>query len=194
MTFYADRADRHALLRERLADGYSIETVARLTGYSSGYVRRMARQHGGTLKLRQSAGLLYMSDVARILGTGETTVRRWVTAELLHTRLIRMEERTRRVTTRRALITFVSTRTHFPRFDPRSITDPALRAIALQAQNAAGGHFRTMTEIGQALGYSPETIRRWVREGRWLGEVVAYGTYWYGWVPIGTDVRTLMEV
>lgn len=186
-------AERRTIILDRLADGQSLAMIARRVGLSRASISMLAQRHGGAHTLRRAAGLLYAVDVARLLGIGERTARRWAAEGLYRTRLQRLDDRVFRVTNRRALLACVRERQHFMRLTVDRIADPVLRAVAQQARATAGGHWATTQEIGAALGYASAYVAEWFGDGRWTGEVVRVGLYWYGWVPDGTTLRELMR-
>lgn len=191
------RRTQQQAVRERalalLAHGQPLPAVAVACGLSIGPLSVIAARAGGVSALRRQAGTLTMIGVGQLLGVNATTALRWADAGLYRVRRRRAGSHRFTSTTRRDLLAFVRDRRSFVRLDPTQIADPLLREVHQQARQDAGGRWLSTAQLADTLGYTPSSLSRAVRDGRWQGEELRVGSYWYGWVATGADMRALLR-
>lgn len=179
-------------VRQCVADGLTIDRIAKELKQPEGRIERIVEELGGAQSLRTS--VYSLDQVAALFQVTAENVHRWIDCDWL--KAARNNKPGSTFAIRRCdLIAFVAVRPAWPSYAPRLIKDEELRERALAAQIDAGGRWYSRQEIAQRSGVHLETPRFWDEKG-YLAELetTTYGRTIYYWLPNNHPLFTVDTV
>jgi lambda repressor-like predicted transcriptional regulator len=180
-------------IRRLIQRGMSLAGVAERVGISTDTCWRIMRRH----KIARTAEVWSGREIMALFGVHRRTLVHWRNEgwlALLQTRGDQFTSGAPQRATRDDLVRFLHVREAWPAYVPNLITDPALRALALQVRRVAGGEWVGLKELAARARLSIDATAKRLRKG-WLGAwpQTLHGRERFVWWPAGAPLPEYVE-